>query len=159
MHQQDASKCCLTTDTTLKSPQTTISMGKISMDMPIPKLVRTIAREKRIPLSTFTVIMLEREKTQQTLLAQLRKTRSARILLIPDGDIAGSRRLLSTKQWSRHAHRGGSRTRSHHSRDSSEDFWAEPCLRRFGRMKKDDPGTPRSPAGDWRRNRQNIQSG
>lgn len=49
------------------------SMGKISMDMPIPKLVRTIAREKRIPLSTFTVIMLERER-HNTLLAQLRNS-------------------------------------------------------------------------------------
>ncbi|MGO8805169.1 MAG: fructose-bisphosphatase class II [Candidatus Bathyarchaeia archaeon] len=64
------------------------SMGKISMDMPIPKLVRTIAREKRIPLSTFTVIMLERER-HNTLLAQLRKL-GVRILLIPDGDIAGA---------------------------------------------------------------------
>src|SRR5208337_2525061 len=64
------------------------AMGKISMDMPIPKLVRTIAREKRIPLSTFTVIMLERER-HNTLLAQLRKL-GVRILLIPDGDIAGA---------------------------------------------------------------------
>jgi len=64
------------------------AMGKISMDMPIPKLVRTIAREKHIPLSTFTVIMLERER-HNTLLAQLRKL-GVRILLIPDGDIAAA---------------------------------------------------------------------
>jgi fructose-1,6-bisphosphatase II len=64
------------------------SMGKISMDMSLQKLVRTVAREKRIPLSNFTVIMLERDRHNE-ILTQLRKL-GVRILLIPDGDIAGA---------------------------------------------------------------------
>jgi len=63
-------------------------MGKISMDMSLSKLVRTVAHEKKIPLSTFTVIMLERDRHNE-ILATLRKL-GVRILLIPDGDIAAA---------------------------------------------------------------------
>ena len=64
------------------------AMGKISMDMSIQKIVRTIARAKRIPITNFTVIMLERDRHNE-ILAKLRKL-GVRILLIPDGDIAGA---------------------------------------------------------------------
>jgi fructose-1,6-bisphosphatase II len=64
------------------------SMGKISLDMPLEKIVRTVAREKNRPLSNLTVIMLERERHLE-LLRTLRKL-GVRIILIPDGDIAGA---------------------------------------------------------------------
>ena len=57
------------------------SMGKISMDMSIEKIVRTIARAKRIPLTNFTVIMLERDRHNE-ILAKLRKL-GVRILTYP----------------------------------------------------------------------------
>jgi fructose-1,6-bisphosphatase II len=62
--------------------------GKISLDMPIEEIVRTVAAQKNLLLSNFTVIMLERER-HQDLLARLRKL-GVRIILIADGDIAGS---------------------------------------------------------------------
>jgi fructose-1,6-bisphosphatase II len=64
------------------------SKGKISLDMSIEEIVQTISREKGKPLSNFTVIMLERER-HNDLLARLRKM-GVRIILIADGDIAGS---------------------------------------------------------------------
>ncbi len=64
------------------------SKDKISLDMSIEDIVRTVAREKDLLLSNFTVIMLERER-HQDLLTRLRKM-GVRIILISDGDIAGS---------------------------------------------------------------------
>jgi fructose-1,6-bisphosphatase II len=64
------------------------SIGKISIDMPIEKIVRTVAREKNLPLENFTVIMLERERHME-MLKTLRKL-GVRIILIPDGDIAAA---------------------------------------------------------------------
>ena len=64
------------------------SMGKLSLDMSIEEIVRTVAREKNLPLANLTVIMLERERHMEMLRA-LRKL-GVRIILIPDGDIAGA---------------------------------------------------------------------
>jgi fructose-1,6-bisphosphatase II len=64
------------------------SKGKLSLDMSIEEIVRTVAAQKKLLLSNFTVIMLERER-HQDLLARLRKL-GVRIILITDGDIAGS---------------------------------------------------------------------
>jgi fructose-1,6-bisphosphatase II len=50
--------------------------------------VRTVAREKSLPLENFTVIMLERDR-HMGILQGLRKL-GVRIILIPDGDIAGA---------------------------------------------------------------------
>lgn len=64
------------------------SAGKISLDMSVEELVRTVAHEKDLHLENFTVIMLERERHNDILL-RLRKL-GVRIILIPDGDIAGA---------------------------------------------------------------------
>jgi len=64
------------------------SVGKISLDLSIEEIVRTVAREKSLPLENFTVIMLERERHLE-ILRILRKL-GVRIILIPDGDIAGA---------------------------------------------------------------------
>jgi fructose-1,6-bisphosphatase II len=64
------------------------SKGKISIDMPIQEIVRTVAREKKLPLENLTVIMLERER-HIDMLKTLRKL-GVRIILIPDGDIAAA---------------------------------------------------------------------
>lgn len=64
------------------------SVGKISLDMSVEEIVRTVAREKSLPLENFTVIMLERDRHLE-ILHVLRKMR-VRIILIPDGDIAGA---------------------------------------------------------------------
>ena len=64
------------------------SKGKISLDMPIEEIVQTVASQKNLLLENFTVIMLERER-HQNLLERLRKM-GVRIILIADGDIAGS---------------------------------------------------------------------
>jgi fructose-1,6-bisphosphatase II len=64
------------------------SMAKISLDMSIETIVRTVAREKNLPLANLTVIMLERERHME-MLRLLRKL-GVRIILIPDGDIAGA---------------------------------------------------------------------
>jgi fructose-1,6-bisphosphatase II len=64
------------------------SIGKISIDMPIEKIVRTVANEKNLPIENFTVIMLERER-HMDMLKTLRKL-GVRIILIPDGDIAAA---------------------------------------------------------------------
>ena len=64
------------------------SVGKISLDMPVGEIVRTVAKEKDLPLENFTVIMLERERHLE-ILKSLRKL-GTRIILIPDGDIAGA---------------------------------------------------------------------
>ncbi len=64
------------------------SRGKISLDMSVEDIIRTVAYQKGMRLENFTVIMLERER-HQNLLARLRKM-GVRIILIPDGDIAAS---------------------------------------------------------------------
>ena len=64
------------------------SIGKISLDMSIEEIVRTVAQEKNLSLENFTVIMLERERHLE-ILNTLRKL-GTRIILIPDGDIAGA---------------------------------------------------------------------
>ncbi len=61
---------------------------KLSMDMSIEDIVRTVAFCKEKPLENLTVIMLDRERHQE-LLRKLRKLR-VRICLIPDGDIAAA---------------------------------------------------------------------
>jgi fructose-1,6-bisphosphatase II len=65
-----------------------LSRGKISPDMSIEEIVQTVADRKKLQLSNFTVIMLERPR-HADLLARLRKM-GVRIILIADGDIAGS---------------------------------------------------------------------
>ncbi len=64
------------------------SAGKLSLDMSVEEIVRTVAREKGLPLENFTVIMLERERHME-ILNTLRKL-GVRIILIPDGDIAAA---------------------------------------------------------------------
>ncbi len=64
------------------------SVGKINLEMSLEEIVRTVAKEKSTPIGKFTVIMLERER-HNAMLATLRKL-GVRIILIPDGDIAGA---------------------------------------------------------------------
>ena len=64
------------------------SAGKISLDMSIEEIVHTVAHEKGLPLSNFTVIMLERDRHLKLL--QTLRQMSVRIILIPDGDIAAA---------------------------------------------------------------------
>ena len=64
------------------------SIGKLSMDMSIEEIVRTVAKQKSMPLQNFTVIMLERDRHIE-ILKTLRQL-GVRIILIPDGDIAGA---------------------------------------------------------------------
>lgn len=64
------------------------SIGKLSLEMPIEEIVRTVAKAKGLPLENFTVIMLERERHME-ILQTLRKM-GVRIILIPDGDIAAA---------------------------------------------------------------------
>jgi fructose-1,6-bisphosphatase II len=65
-----------------------IAKGKINADMSIEEIVQTVASCKKLRLENFTVIMLERPRHDE-LLARLRKM-GVRIILIADGDIAGS---------------------------------------------------------------------
>jgi fructose-1,6-bisphosphatase II len=64
------------------------SIGKISLEMSVEEIVRVVAREKGLHLGNFTVIMLERDR-HSDILHTLRKL-GVRIILIPDGDIAGA---------------------------------------------------------------------
>jgi len=64
------------------------SISKISLDMSIEQIVRAVAQAKNLLLQNFTVIMLERERHLE-ILKKLRKL-GVRIILIPDGDIAGA---------------------------------------------------------------------
>jgi len=56
--------------------------------MNIEEVVRTVAKNKGVPLANFTVIMLD-ANGHNDILAQLRKL-GVRIILIPDGDIAAA---------------------------------------------------------------------
>jgi fructose-1,6-bisphosphatase II len=62
--------------------------GRISFDMPLESIVREVALAKDKLLNNFTVIMLDRKRHQE-ILKRLRAL-GVRIVLIPDGDIAGS---------------------------------------------------------------------
>jgi fructose-1,6-bisphosphatase II len=64
------------------------SIGKVSLDMSVEEIVRTVAREKGLPLGNFTAIMLERDR-HLDILGTLRRL-GVRIILIPDGDIAAA---------------------------------------------------------------------
>src|SRR4030067_1744834 len=64
------------------------SIGKLTLDMSLEQIVRTVAREKNTPTGKFTVIMLERDRHNE-MLATLRKL-GVRIILIPDGEIAAA---------------------------------------------------------------------
>lgn len=64
------------------------SVGKINLEMTLEQIVRAVAREKGLDLGKFTVIMLDRERHNE-MLAVLRRL-GVRIILIPDGDIAGA---------------------------------------------------------------------
>ena len=64
------------------------SMGKISLDMSLETIVHTVSKEKKIPMSNLTVIMLERERHNKML--QILRKLGVRIILIPDGDIAAA---------------------------------------------------------------------
>jgi fructose-1,6-bisphosphatase II len=62
--------------------------GKISLNMSVEEIVRVVAREKGLSLGSLTVIVLERERHLE-MLRTLRRL-GVRIILIPDGDIAGA---------------------------------------------------------------------
>lgn len=64
------------------------SVGKLSLEMSVEEIVRTVARQKGLPLGNFTVIMLERDRHMEIL--KTLRTLGVRIILIPDGDIAGA---------------------------------------------------------------------
>ena len=64
------------------------SKGKLSMEMSIEEIVRTVAKQKSMHLQNFTVIMLERDRHLE-ILKTLRQL-GVRIILIPDGDISGA---------------------------------------------------------------------
>ena len=64
------------------------SIGKISLDMSVEEIVKTVAKAKGLALENFTVIMLERDR-HKPLLKTLREL-GVRIILLPDGDIAGA---------------------------------------------------------------------
>jgi len=64
------------------------SRGKLSLDMSVEEIVETVAGLKGLALENFTVIMLERDR-HLDILGRLRRL-GVRIILIQDGDIAGS---------------------------------------------------------------------
>ena len=64
------------------------SISKLSLDMSVEEIVRTIATVKNVPLEKFTVIMLDRER-HNDILNVLRRL-GVKIILIPDGDIVGA---------------------------------------------------------------------
>ncbi len=64
------------------------SKDLLSMDMSTEEIVRTIAKAKNVSIEKFTVIMLERDR-HNDILKSLREM-GVRIILIPDGDIAGA---------------------------------------------------------------------
>lgn len=64
------------------------SIGEISLDMSVEEIVHAVADAKNLHLENFTVIMLERDRHKE-ILQKLRKM-GVRIILLPDGDIAGA---------------------------------------------------------------------
>jgi fructose-1,6-bisphosphatase II len=64
------------------------SFGKLSLDMSVEEIVRTIAVAKNVSLKKFTVVLLDRER-HNDILAVLRQL-GVKVILIPDGDIIGA---------------------------------------------------------------------
>ncbi|MCW4021597.1 MAG: class II fructose-bisphosphatase [archaeon] len=64
------------------------SKGKISLDMSVEEIVKTVAKAKGLSLENFTVIMLERDRHKEIL--ETLRNLGVRIILLPDGDIAGA---------------------------------------------------------------------
>ena len=64
------------------------SRGKLSLDMSVEEIVRTIALAKGVSLEKFTVIMLDRDR-HNDILKVLRRL-GVKVILIPDGDIIGA---------------------------------------------------------------------
>jgi fructose-1,6-bisphosphatase/sedoheptulose 1,7-bisphosphatase-like protein len=58
------------------------------LDMSVEEIVNSVADAKNLRLENFTVIMLERDRHKE-ILQKLRKM-GVRIILLPDGDIAGA---------------------------------------------------------------------
>ena len=88
MLQPVAYRCCPTTATTSKSPPTAKLKAKSTLTCPLKKSSKPLQLAKKLELSNFTVIMLERDR-HNDLLARLRKL-GVRIILIADGDIGGA---------------------------------------------------------------------
>ncbi len=61
--------------------------GKVDLDAPVEKNIQAVAKALGIEVNEVTVVILERERHNE-LIAKVRKA-GARIILIPDGDIAG----------------------------------------------------------------------
>ncbi|MDR0797148.1 MAG: fructose-bisphosphatase class II [Nitrososphaerota archaeon] len=64
------------------------SNGKLSLDMSIEEIVRTIAAAKNVSLEKFTVILLDRDRHNDIL--KVLRMLGVKIILIPDGDIIGA---------------------------------------------------------------------
>jgi fructose-1,6-bisphosphatase II len=64
------------------------SKGKLSLDMSVEEIVQEVSDSKGKSLENFTVIMLDRDR-HEMILKRLRKM-GVRIILLPDGDIAGA---------------------------------------------------------------------
>jgi fructose-1,6-bisphosphatase II len=64
------------------------SHGKLSLDMSVEEIVRTIAAVKNVPLKKFTVVMLDRDRHNEIL--KILRCLGVKIILIPDGDIIGA---------------------------------------------------------------------
>ncbi len=60
--------------------------GVIDLDRPVEDNVEAVARAKRVPVSEVTVCVLERERHQK-IISEVRRA-GARVVLIPDGDVA-----------------------------------------------------------------------
>jgi fructose-1,6-bisphosphatase II len=64
------------------------SRGKLSLDMGVEEIVRTVAEAKNIPLEKFSVVMLDRDRHSEIL--KVLRGLGVRVVLIPDGDIVGA---------------------------------------------------------------------
>lgn len=64
------------------------AIGRIDLNSPVESIIKEVASSKNKMLKNFTVIMLNRERHKE-ILGKLRAL-GVRIVLIPDGDIAGS---------------------------------------------------------------------
>ena len=73
------------------------SIGKLSLDMSIEEIVRTVAREKCLPLPNFTVIMLERDRHIE-MLKTLRQL-GVRIITYPRRRHCRRSRCMHTRLW------------------------------------------------------------
>ncbi|MDR2203102.1 MAG: fructose-bisphosphatase class II family protein [Nitrososphaerota archaeon] len=64
------------------------SRGKLSLDMGVEEIVRTVAGAKNISLEKFTVVMLDRDRHNDIL--KVLRGLGVRVVLISDGDIVGA---------------------------------------------------------------------